>query len=64
MHEIAAIIGEESADAHLVPIFEKFAQDVGEVKFGLLKHLYDFLKVRTFSRLWMDVTNLLPALLK
>lgn len=45
IHEIAAIIGEENADAHLVPVFEQFMKDVEDVKHGLLKHLYDFFKL-------------------
>uniref|UniRef100_A0A1I7VB88 Serine/threonine-protein phosphatase 4 regulatory subunit 1 n=1 Tax=Loa loa TaxID=7209 RepID=A0A1I7VB88_LOALO len=47
IHEIAAIIGEENADAHLVPIFERFMEDVEDVKLGLLNHLYDFFKLVT-----------------
>lgn len=47
MHEVAAIIGEENADAHLVPVFEQFMKDVEDVRLGLLKHLYDFFKVAT-----------------
>uniref|UniRef100_A0A183EX72 HEAT repeat-containing protein 1 n=1 Tax=Gongylonema pulchrum TaxID=637853 RepID=A0A183EX72_9BILA len=47
IHEIAAIIGEENADTYLVPIFENFAKDAGNVKLGLLNHLYDFFKLVT-----------------
>uniref|UniRef100_A0A914RCI1 Uncharacterized protein n=1 Tax=Parascaris equorum TaxID=6256 RepID=A0A914RCI1_PAREQ len=47
MHEVAAIIGEENADAHLVPVFEQFMKDVEDVRLGLLKHLYDFFKLVT-----------------
>ncbi|VDK82682.1 unnamed protein product [Litomosoides sigmodontis] len=47
IHEIAAIIGEENADVHLVPIFERFMEDVEDVKLGLLNHLYDFFKLVT-----------------
>ncbi|VDN43884.1 unnamed protein product [Gongylonema pulchrum] len=51
IHEIAAIIGEENADTYLVPIFENFAKDAGNVKLGLLNHLYDFFKVSSSSSL-------------
>ncbi|CAG9539290.1 unnamed protein product [Cercopithifilaria johnstoni] len=47
IHEIAAIIGEENTDAHLVPVFERFMEDVDNVKLGLLNHLYDFFKLVT-----------------
>uniref|UniRef100_A0A1I8EXW6 HEAT repeat family protein n=1 Tax=Wuchereria bancrofti TaxID=6293 RepID=A0A1I8EXW6_WUCBA len=47
IHEIAAIIGEENAGIHLVPIFERFVEDVEDVKIGLLNHLYDFFKLVT-----------------
>uniref|UniRef100_A0A0R3RZG3 Serine/threonine-protein phosphatase 4 regulatory subunit 1 n=1 Tax=Elaeophora elaphi TaxID=1147741 RepID=A0A0R3RZG3_9BILA len=47
IHEIAAIIGKENADAHLVPVFERFMEDVEDVKLGLLNHLYDFFKLVT-----------------
>uniref|UniRef100_A0A915Q2K0 Serine/threonine-protein phosphatase 4 regulatory subunit 1 n=1 Tax=Setaria digitata TaxID=48799 RepID=A0A915Q2K0_9BILA len=47
IHEIAAIIGEENADVHLVPVFERFMEDIEDVKLGLLNHLYDFFKLVT-----------------
>ncbi|VBB28473.1 unnamed protein product [Acanthocheilonema viteae] len=47
IHEIAAIIGKENADIHLVPVFERFMEDVEDVKLGLLNHLYDFFKLVT-----------------
>uniref|UniRef100_A0A0N5AAY6 DUF3730 domain-containing protein n=1 Tax=Syphacia muris TaxID=451379 RepID=A0A0N5AAY6_9BILA len=45
IHEIAAIIGEENTDKYLVPVFWQFINDVEDVKFGVLKHLYDFFRV-------------------
>ncbi|MCP9263476.1 BMA-PPFR-1, isoform b [Dirofilaria immitis] len=59
IHEIAAIIGEENADAHLVPVFERFMEDVEDVKLGLLNHLYDFFKLVT-PRTRQKLLSILP----
>ncbi|KAM3720554.1 Serine/threonine-protein phosphatase 4 regulatory subunit [Dirofilaria immitis] len=62
IHEIAAIIGEENADAHLVPVFERFMEDVEDVKLGLLNHLYDFFKLVT-PRTRQKLLSILPNFL-
>ncbi|MFH4974097.1 hypothetical protein AB6A40_000806 [Gnathostoma spinigerum] len=49
MHEVAAIIGSENTDQHLVPIFEQFMRDIEDVKVGLLKHLFEFFQLVTPS---------------
>lgn len=48
MHEVAAIIGEENTDKYLIPVFGQFMKDVDDVKFGVLRHLSDFFRVRIF----------------
>ncbi len=45
IHELALILGDQLTAAHLVPIFNSFLKDLDEVRIGVLKHLYDFLKV-------------------
>lgn len=39
------ILGDQLTAADLVPIFNGFLKDLDEVRVGVLKHLYDFLKV-------------------
>lgn len=46
IHELALILGDQLTAADLVPIFNSFLKDLDEVRIGVLKHLYDFLKVR------------------
>ncbi|MBN3288530.1 PP4R1 phosphatase, partial [Polyodon spathula] len=45
IHELATILGEQLTAADLVPIFNGFLKDLDEVRIGVLKHLYDFLKL-------------------
>lgn len=45
IHELAVILGDQLTAADLVPIFNGFLKDLDEVRIGILKHLYDFLKV-------------------
>lgn len=45
IHELAVILGDELTAADLVPIFNGFLKDLDEVRIGVLKHLYDFLKL-------------------
>lgn len=45
IHELAVILGDQLTAADLVPIFNGFLKDLDEVRIGVLKHLYDFLKV-------------------
>uniref|UniRef100_A0A667G8X4 Serine/threonine-protein phosphatase 4 regulatory subunit 1-like n=1 Tax=Lynx canadensis TaxID=61383 RepID=A0A667G8X4_LYNCA len=45
IHELAAILGDQLTAADLVPIFNGFLKDLDEVRIGILKHLYDFLKL-------------------
>ncbi|XP_016114517.1 serine/threonine-protein phosphatase 4 regulatory subunit 1-like [Sinocyclocheilus grahami] len=45
IHELALILGDQLTAAHLVPIFNSFLKDLDEVRIGVLKHLYDFLKI-------------------
>ncbi|MBN3279815.1 PP4R1 phosphatase, partial [Polyodon spathula] len=45
IHELAMILGEQLTAADLVPIFNGFLKDLDEVRIGVLKHLYDFLKL-------------------
>lgn len=52
IHELAVILGDQLTAADLVPIFNGFLKDLDEVRIGVLKHLYDFLKVR----LWREFT--------
>lgn len=47
IHELAVILGDQLTAADLVPIFNGFLKDLDEVRIGVLKHLYDFLKVST-----------------
>lgn len=39
------ILGDQLTAVDLVPIFSGFLKDLDEVRVGVLKHLYDFLKV-------------------
>lgn len=39
------ILGDQLTAADLVPVFNGFLKDLDEVRIGVLKHLYDFLKV-------------------
>uniref|UniRef100_A0A4W5L2I7 Uncharacterized protein n=1 Tax=Hucho hucho TaxID=62062 RepID=A0A4W5L2I7_9TELE len=45
IHELAVILGDRLTAADLVPIFNGFLKDLDEVRIGVLKHLYDFLKL-------------------
>ncbi|MGH0139205.1 UNVERIFIED_CONTAM: hypothetical protein FKN15_068600 [Acipenser sinensis] len=45
IHEVAVILGDQLTAADLVPIFNGFLKDLDEVRIGVLKHLYDFLKL-------------------
>uniref|UniRef100_A0A8C8K1M3 Serine/threonine-protein phosphatase 4 regulatory subunit 1 n=1 Tax=Oncorhynchus tshawytscha TaxID=74940 RepID=A0A8C8K1M3_ONCTS len=45
IHELALILGDQLTAADLVPIFNSFLKDLDEVRVGVLKHLYDFLKL-------------------
>ncbi|KAL1006399.1 hypothetical protein UPYG_G00071900 [Umbra pygmaea] len=45
IHELALILGDQLTTADLVPIFNSFLKDLDEVRVGVLKHLYDFLKL-------------------
>ncbi|XP_064409639.1 serine/threonine-protein phosphatase 4 regulatory subunit 1 isoform X8 [Latimeria chalumnae] len=45
IHELAIILGDQLTAADLVPIFNGFLKDLDEVRIGVLKHLYDFLKL-------------------
>ena len=42
LHAIASVIGIESADSDLVPIFRRYARDIPDVQDGLLHNLYEF----------------------
>ncbi|XP_069469482.1 serine/threonine-protein phosphatase 4 regulatory subunit 1 isoform X2 [Ambystoma mexicanum] len=50
IHEIAVILGDNITAADLVPIFNGFLKDLDEVRIGVLKHLYDFLKLLQLDR--------------
>ena len=39
------ILGDQLTAAHLLPVFNTFLKDLDGVQIGVLKHLYDFLKV-------------------
>lgn len=54
IHELAVILGDQLTAADLVPIFNGFLKDLDEVRIGVLKHLYDFLKVRLQVHLLLD----------
>ncbi|KAM5157441.1 serine/threonine-protein phosphatase 4 regulatory subunit 1 isoform 4-T4 [Mantella aurantiaca] len=45
IHELALILGDSLTAADLLPIFNGFLKDLDEVRIGVLKHLYDFLKL-------------------
>ncbi|XP_072425951.1 serine/threonine-protein phosphatase 4 regulatory subunit 1 isoform X1 [Chiloscyllium punctatum] len=45
IHELAVILGDQLTAADLVPVFNGFLKDLDEVRIGVLKHLYDFLKL-------------------
>ncbi|KAJ8403310.1 hypothetical protein AAFF_G00355270 [Aldrovandia affinis] len=45
IHELALILGDQLTAADLVPVFNSFLKDLDEVRIGVLKHLYDFLKL-------------------
>lgn len=44
-HELAVILGDQLTAAHLLPVFNGFLKNLDGVQIGVLKHLYDFLKV-------------------
>ncbi|XP_043922486.1 serine/threonine-protein phosphatase 4 regulatory subunit 1 isoform X1 [Protopterus annectens] len=50
IHELAVILGDHLTAADLVPIFNGFLKDLDEVRIGVLKHLYDFLKLLHFEK--------------
>lgn len=54
IHELAVILGDQLTAADLVPIFNGFLKDLDEVRIGVLKHLYDFLKVGKFNLISQD----------
>ncbi|XP_023563295.1 serine/threonine-protein phosphatase 4 regulatory subunit 1 isoform X2 [Octodon degus] len=45
IHELAVILGDQLTAVDLVPVFNGFLKDLDEVRIGVLKHLYDFLKL-------------------
>uniref|UniRef100_A0AAZ3RZM7 Serine/threonine-protein phosphatase 4 regulatory subunit 1 n=1 Tax=Oncorhynchus tshawytscha TaxID=74940 RepID=A0AAZ3RZM7_ONCTS len=45
IHELALILGDQLTAADLVPVFNGFLKDLDEVRVGVLKHLYHFLKL-------------------
>lgn len=45
IHELAQILGDRLTAEDLVPIFNGFLKDLDEVRIGVLRHLYDFLKL-------------------
>uniref|UniRef100_A0ACB8FD88 Serine/threonine-protein phosphatase 4 regulatory subunit 1 n=1 Tax=Sphaerodactylus townsendi TaxID=933632 RepID=A0ACB8FD88_9SAUR len=45
IHELAIILGDQLTAGDLVPVFNGFLKDLDEVRIGVLKHLYDFLKL-------------------
>ncbi|XP_063307639.1 serine/threonine-protein phosphatase 4 regulatory subunit 1 isoform X2 [Pelobates fuscus] len=45
IHELASILGDSLTADDLLPIFNGFLKDLDEVRIGVLKHLYDFLKL-------------------
>ncbi|XP_048385064.1 serine/threonine-protein phosphatase 4 regulatory subunit 1-like isoform X2 [Stegostoma tigrinum] len=45
IHELAVILGDQLTAADLVPVFNGFLKDLDEVRIGVLKHLYDFMKL-------------------
>lgn len=49
IHELALILGDQLTAEDLVPIFNGFLKDLDEVRIGVLRHLYDFLKVSEIS---------------
>jgi len=58
IHELAAILGTELTVQDLLPVFSGFLRDLDEVRIGILRHLFDFLKL-----LDKDVRrSLLPSL--
>ena len=69
IHELAVILGDQLTAADLVPIFNGFLKDLDEVRIGVLKHLFDFLKVRpaptnpvvnVFPVMWSSATVCIP----
>ena len=46
IHELAAILGRDVTVRDLVPVFTSLMRDLDEVRVGVLKYLYEFLKVR------------------
>ncbi|KAL6033304.1 hypothetical protein STEG23_014952, partial [Scotinomys teguina] len=44
IHELAVILGDQLTAPDLVPVFSGFLKDLDEVRVGVLKLLYDFLK--------------------
>ena len=52
IHELALILGDQLTAADLVPVFNGFLKDLDEVRVGVLKHLYHFLKVSRHLFLW------------
>ncbi|KFO31329.1 Serine/threonine-protein phosphatase 4 regulatory subunit 1 [Fukomys damarensis] len=66
IHELAVILGDQLTAADLVPIFNGFLKDLDEVRIGVLKHLYDFLKAVVSEQcvpVDQFVKHLLPSLL-
>ncbi|XP_065064452.1 serine/threonine-protein phosphatase 4 regulatory subunit 1-like isoform X2 [Rhopilema esculentum] len=45
IHDLALVLGEEITVTDLIPIFNGFLKDLDEVRIGVLKHLYDFIKL-------------------
>ena len=49
IHELAIILGTESTQCDLVPIFDSFIKDVDEVRIGIVANLTKFLRVLTMD---------------
>jgi len=45
LHEVAAILGTELAEKHLVSALEFFLKDIDDIRFGVVKNLWRMLKV-------------------
>lgn len=61
IHELAVILGDQLTAADLVPIFNGFLKDLDEVRIGILKHLYDFLKVGIILSRLIHVCSVSPT---
>ena len=62
LHEIARIVGRDWADTDLLPIFNQYRDDAPEVRYNILKNLFDFFQCISEEKR-VSMIDVLPQML-